>query len=229
MNKGEKSDCYNYRGITLLSIAGKVLARVLLNRLVPTIAEEKLPECQCGYRADRHGARPTSTPEKCQEQNKGLYGTLVDFTKAIDSVSRTRLWLILKRLGCPSNLLEIVIQLHEIQHSQIRLNGALLDHFPITNGVKQGCVLVPTLFSKMLKEATDDLDDEDGVHVGYRMDGTLQTTAPPSQHQDAGRLTRNLLIADDVALVAHTEQALKRVTSSIEARYTKLRSALHQA
>ncbi|XP_072028227.1 uncharacterized protein [Amphiura filiformis] len=39
-NKGQKSDCSNYRRITLLSISGKVLARILLNRLVTTIAEE---------------------------------------------------------------------------------------------------------------------------------------------------------------------------------------------
>ena len=52
-NMGEKCDCSNYRGITLLSIAGKVLARVLLNRLVPTIAEEILPESQCSFRANR--------------------------------------------------------------------------------------------------------------------------------------------------------------------------------
>ena len=52
-NKCEKSDCSNYRGITLLSIAGKVLARVLLNRLVPTIAEEILSESQCGFRANK--------------------------------------------------------------------------------------------------------------------------------------------------------------------------------
>jgi hypothetical protein len=50
-NKGKKSDCSNYRGITLLSIAGKILARVLLDRLIPTIAEENLPESHCGFRA----------------------------------------------------------------------------------------------------------------------------------------------------------------------------------
>ena len=52
-NKGEKSDCSNYRSITLLSMAGKLLARVVLDRLTPTIAEENLPESQCGFRTNR--------------------------------------------------------------------------------------------------------------------------------------------------------------------------------
>ena len=38
-NKSDTSDCSNYRGITLLFIVGKVLGKVLLNRLVPTIAK----------------------------------------------------------------------------------------------------------------------------------------------------------------------------------------------
>ena len=42
----------NYRGISLLSIAGKILARILLNRILP-LAEEVLPESQCGFRPTR--------------------------------------------------------------------------------------------------------------------------------------------------------------------------------
>ena len=41
-NKGEKSNCYNYCGITLLSIDGKTLARILLSRLVSSIAKDCL-------------------------------------------------------------------------------------------------------------------------------------------------------------------------------------------
>ena len=51
-NKGEKSDCSNYRGITLLFIAGKILARVLLNRFVLTLQKIIYEKTQCGFRAN---------------------------------------------------------------------------------------------------------------------------------------------------------------------------------
>ena len=96
-NKEVKSDCSNYRGITPLSIAGKVLARVMLNRLIPTIAEENTPESQCGFRANRGTTDMVfvlrQIQEKCREQNMGLVVAFIDLTKAFDTVSREGLWL----------------------------------------------------------------------------------------------------------------------------------------
>lgn len=47
--KGDKTKCENYRGISLLSTAGKIFAHILACRLSP-IAEEALPEPQRGFR-----------------------------------------------------------------------------------------------------------------------------------------------------------------------------------
>ena len=51
--KGSKSVCDNYRGISLLAVAGKILARIMLARLAKLIAECVLPETQCGFRKER--------------------------------------------------------------------------------------------------------------------------------------------------------------------------------
>ena len=51
-NKGERSNCNNYRGISHLSIVGKVYAWVLLICL-QKLAEHVYPESQCGFQAER--------------------------------------------------------------------------------------------------------------------------------------------------------------------------------
>ncbi|XP_076052873.1 uncharacterized protein LOC143032285 [Oratosquilla oratoria] len=66
----------------------------------------------------------------------------------------------------------------------------------------------------MLKQATEDLDDEDGVYVRYRLDGSLFNLRCLQAHTNTQeRLIQNLLFAGDAALVAHTERALQRITS----------------
>jgi len=47
--KADKKNCSNYRGISLLSIASKIFARILLHQLL-TPTEDVLPESQCGFR-----------------------------------------------------------------------------------------------------------------------------------------------------------------------------------
>ena len=50
--KGNRQACNNHRGISLLSISGKILAKVLLNRLNNHFEHELLPESQCGFRKE---------------------------------------------------------------------------------------------------------------------------------------------------------------------------------
>jgi hypothetical protein len=47
--KGDKTDCSNYRGISLLSSTYKILFNILLSRLTP-YAEEIIGAHQCGFR-----------------------------------------------------------------------------------------------------------------------------------------------------------------------------------
>jgi len=50
--------------------------------------------------------------EKCIEQNMPLYMVFVDFTKAFDTVNRSLLWTILKKIGCPERFVNLVASLH---------------------------------------------------------------------------------------------------------------------
>ena len=144
--KGDKSDCGNYRGISLLSIAGKILARILTNRLQP------IAESQCGFRSLRgtvdmiFSARQLQ--EKCREQNRPLYMAFIDLTKAFDTVNRHALWMTLAKIGCPEKYINILKLLHDNMRATVLSNNATeSEPFSVSTGVKQGCVIAPTLFS----------------------------------------------------------------------------------
>ena len=96
-----------------MSIAGKILARVLLNRLNEHLERSGLlPESQCGFRKNRGTIDMIFTArqlqEKCQKQNVDLYMTFVDLTKAFDTVSREGLWKIIAKVGCPAKFIAMV-------------------------------------------------------------------------------------------------------------------------
>ena len=50
--KGDLTRCNNWRGISLLDVVGKLVARILQERLQQQ-AEEELPESQCSFRKGR--------------------------------------------------------------------------------------------------------------------------------------------------------------------------------
>lgn len=106
-NRGERSNYNNYRGISLLSVVGKVFTRVILVRL-RKLAERVYPESQCDFLAERSTVDMVFSfhqfKEKCREQQMPLYVAFIDLTNAFDLVSREGLFRILSKIGCPLKL-----------------------------------------------------------------------------------------------------------------------------
>ena len=144
----------------------------------------------------------------------------VDFTKAFDPVGRTGLWQLLRRYGCPDKFTSMIESLHTGMKAKVKAAGETSDSFPVSNGVKQGCVLAPTLFSiflsAMLEEAFRDLDE--GVYIQSRQDANLFNMSHfKAKTKTTQILVRELLFADDSALVAHTPEQMQCVVDAFSA------------
>nr|VZI34451.1 unnamed protein product [Spirometra erinaceieuropaei] len=113
--------------------------------------------------------------EKCKEMRTHLYSTFVDMKKASDTVNREGLWKIMQKFGCPERFTQMVRQLHDSMRSRVTDNGAVSEVFRVTDGVKQGCVLAPTLFSLMFSAMLMDAyrDELPGIRIAYRTGGHL--------------------------------------------------------
>ena len=94
--KGDRAICGNSRDISLLSVAGKLLARVMLIRLLTYVVDTVVLESQRGFRRARSNTDMIFVArllqEKCREQHRNLFIAFIDLTKAFDTVNRDLLW-----------------------------------------------------------------------------------------------------------------------------------------
>nr|VZI01571.1 unnamed protein product [Spirometra erinaceieuropaei] len=142
-----------------------------------------------------------------------VYSTFVDLTKVFDTVNREGLWKIMQKFGCPERLIQMVRQLHDGMMARVTDNGAVSEAFAVTNGVKQGCVLAPTLFTLMFSAMLMDAyrDEGTGIRIAYRTDGHLLN--PRRMHFQSRVSTttvHELLFADDCALNTTSEEEMQR-------------------
>ena len=104
-----------------------------------------------------------------------LYMTFVDLTKAFDTISREILWKIIAKFGCPTKFIAMVGQFHDGMLARVQNDGEFSDPFPVTNGVKQGYVRAPTLFSMIFSAMLTATfqDGDNSIPIRYRFDGKL--------------------------------------------------------
>nr|VZI13244.1 unnamed protein product [Spirometra erinaceieuropaei] len=201
----------------LLNIAGKIFARILLNRLNNHLEQGLLPESQCGFRGHRGNTdmifAARQPQEKYQEMRTHLCSAFVDLTKAFDTVNREGLRKIMQKFGCPERFTQMVRQLHDGMMARVTDNGAVSEAFAVTNGVKQGCVLAPTLFSLMFSAMLMDAyrDERPGIRIAYSTDGhLLNQRRMHFQSRVSTTTVHELLFADDCALNTTSEEEMQR-------------------
>ena len=212
--KGDLSICENYRGITLLSVPGKVFNRILLERMRDAV-DVRLRDHQAGFRRDRSCTDQIATlriiVEQSLEWNSSLYINFVDFLKAFDSLHRDTLWQLLRHYGIPAKLTRIIKESYEGMACQVVHGGQLTRRFDVKTGVRQGCLLSPFLFllaiDWVMRRTTD------GQKNGIQW--TLWT-----QLDDFD-------FADDLALLSHKQQQMQNKTSSLASHASQVGLHIH--
>jgi hypothetical protein len=109
--KGDKTGCNNYRGISLLRTAYKILSNIILARLIPYVIEA-IGDHQCGFRRNRSTMDQIcyirQILQKEWEYNGMVHQLLIDFKKAYDSVKREVLYNILLEFGIHKKLARLI-------------------------------------------------------------------------------------------------------------------------
>ena len=148
--KGNLQFCQNYRTISLISHSSKVMLKVILNRLKPK-AEEIIAEEQAGLRAGRSTTEQIFNLrilcEKYLQHQQNLYHVFIDFKKAFDRVWQAALWATMRKYNISANLVRTIEQLYDKATSAVQMNGSIGEWYRTTVGVRQGCLLSPTLFN----------------------------------------------------------------------------------
>ena len=155
---GDRTDCGNYRGISLLSAASKIFARILLNRISNHITPEVVPETQCGFRGNRSTVGIIlclrQLQEKCVKHDRPLFMVFDDVNKAFDTVGRTWLCQLLRKYECPETFTTMIVALHTGSMANVSVGGEVLESFSVTNGVKQRlCSGLHALLHLLIKNA----------------------------------------------------------------------------
>jgi exonuclease III len=216
--KGDKSVCDNWRGISLLSVAGKVFTHILLERLVEVV-DGKISETQAGFRKARGCADQIFTLRRVMEQARDkrvpLFMCFIDLKAAYDTVRRNELWIVLKEYGVSSKLCRLLRSLYAGTQSAVRVEGELTDWFEVKTGLRQGCLLSPILFNvfidRVVKRALAGMGH--GVRVEYRLpDGRVHL----GDHVRGSFKVFDLLYADDLVLICESAEVMQEAVMRLE-------------
>ena len=170
----------------------------------------ELPDVQAGFRKGR-GTRDQIANicwimEKARELQKNIYFCFIDYAKAFDCVDHNKLWKILREMGIPDHLTCLLRNLYAGQEATVRTGHGTTDWFQIGKGECQGCILSPCLYNLYTEYIMRNAGLEE-AQAGIKI---------------AGRNTNNLIYADDITLMAKSEEELKSLLVKVKEESEKV-------
>ena len=149
--KGDKSECRNYRGISLVSVGSKLLSNMILFRLRDAV-DKVLREEQCGFRKGRGCVDQVFTLrliiEKFFRRQTPLVLSLIDYEQAFDSVDRRALTKVLSLGGVPEQYIKVICAMYENNTTAVKVGNEVSNWFCIKSGVvfRSWVVFYPPLY-----------------------------------------------------------------------------------
>ena len=137
----------------------------------------------------------------------------MDLQKAYNSVPRQALWCVLEKYGVPPTMLSVIRLFHEGMAAVVRVVDDITDDIEVTNGLRQGCTLAPTLFnlyfSAMMACWRARCPQAGGI-VRYRAGRKLVGDRTAKSRLQELRVTESKF-EDDVAVYAATREMLEEM------------------
>ena len=134
------ADPNNSRPTTLLSIAYKLLARTLQQRLEKAL-EPYLRDTQYGFRSGRATSHPIYVVrrllERAERTESSLYVLLLllDWKQAFDRVNVQALEVSLRRYGVPNNTVNLITSIYTSQHFTVKAAGQTRETLEAKSGI----------------------------------------------------------------------------------------------
>ena len=130
--QGDKLECRNYRGISLLNVAYKIFTN-LLTRYIEPYVDEILGDYQCGFRKGRSTIDQNfclrMILERACEYKVDIHQMYIDYKEAYDTINRTELVEIMKDFGIPMKLVRLVKMTLANTNSKVKIQGKLPPSF----------------------------------------------------------------------------------------------------
>ena len=125
--KKDRTECGNYRGISKVAHAGKILPKIIARRLSEYCERVGiLPNEQSGFRPNCSTTDMMFVirwlQELARKKRIPLYVCFIGLTKAHDSVDQTLLWTVLVRFGVPQIMILVIRQFHDGMRPCVRLH-----------------------------------------------------------------------------------------------------------